>query len=92
LFWALTLREIGHIMDGAARRIERDKLFADSIAWNTAQLTRFSYHAPKDIPTFERFRGGRVRQSRSAAPHSWQDIKNRVRIFNGSIGGRVERK
>lgn len=46
-------------MAGAARRIEREKLFADAIAWNGAQLNALAFHKPAKMPGFDKFRGKR---------------------------------
>lgn len=88
LFWHLTLREIGLILRGAARRIEREKLFADAIAWNGARLNGFAWHDPKHMPSFEKFRGGKSAKAKVTAK-DWRGMKAALIGFNAAMGGEL---
>lgn len=88
MFWHLTLCEIGHILRGAAKRIERERLFADAIAWNGARLNGFSWHDPKNMPSFEKFRGGKAALAKVTA-RDWRGMKAAVIAFNAAMGGEV---
>lgn len=77
-------------MAGAAKRIEREKLFADRAAWDTARLTAFAFHKPGDMPDFDKFRGkGRVSDAPAAPPvrQDWRAMRAQIIQFNASVGG-----
>lgn len=91
LFWHLTPREIGHIMAGAVRRIEREKLFLDTVAWNTAQLNIPAMHKPDKFPSFDKFRGPQGKRVAANGPaparKSWRELQAMVITFNAANGG-----
>ena len=97
-FWRLTPGEIGHVLQGAARRIEREKLFADSIAWNGARLNGFAWHDPKNLPSFEKFRGGKTVPGKAGAAlapgerRDWRAMKAALIGFNAAMGGELIRR
>ena len=89
-FWSLTLREIGLVMAGAVKRIEREKLFADRAAWDTARLNSFAYHTPNKMPDFEKYRGKGRAGPTGAAPsvrQNWAAMRANIIAFNAAKGG-----
>ncbi|MDW9773086.1 hypothetical protein GOA89_14675 [Sinorhizobium meliloti] len=49
LFWALTLREIGAILDGAVSKLKREREAQMSIAWHTAYMTAYAPQKPRQF-------------------------------------------
>lgn len=79
---------IGVILGGAAKRIEREKMFADAVAWNGARLNALAYHKPRDLPSFDAFRG-RPTSSGPLPRPDWRSLKQRVLMYNAAIGGEI---
>ena len=84
-FWHLTLREISIIFAGAARRIEREQLFSDINAWQTARLVMIAYHKPKKFPAFHKVSSVKRKRKRQ----SWEEQKAVVQALNAAFGGKV---
>ncbi|WP_136441635.1 hypothetical protein [Pacificoceanicola onchidii] len=73
-------------MSGAAKRIERERLFLEVNAWQTAHLTMIGYHKPKKFPEFKKISSTKVRPKRQ----SWEEQKAIAQAFNAAFGGEVE--
>lgn len=82
------MQEVQIILDGAVKRIEREKLFVQMGAWETARLTMIGFHKPKDFPAFSKFVDVRGEPRRMA----WQDIKANLMMTNIAAGGKVRKK
>lgn len=75
-------------MAGAAKRIEREKLFADAQSWNTGRAVRSAFHKPNDYPSFDAFRGHKA----PAGPpkrRDWREMQHSIMMFNSAIGGEL---
>lgn len=79
---------IAIILAGAAKRIEREKLFVDAGAWNSARLNAFAYHKPGEMPSFDAFRGRPAASGPRERP-DWRAMKSRVLMYNAAIGGEL---
>lgn len=79
------------ILEGAAKRIEREKLFADANAWNGARLNAFAYHDPKHIPKFDAF-FKRPAPSGPRGRPDWRVLQHRVMVFHAANGGEIIRR
>jgi hypothetical protein len=84
-FWHLTLREISIILAGAAKRIEREQLFSDINAWQTARLVMIGFHNPKKFPEFHKVSSVKPKRRRQ----TWQEQKAVVQMLNAAFGGKV---
>lgn len=49
LFWRLTLREIGIVLDGSANRLRREHNDRAWAVWHTAYLTAYAPEKPRDF-------------------------------------------
>jgi hypothetical protein len=92
LFWHTTLRLQALILSGVTRRIERERLFAERQAWDTARLVGLAFNEPRKFPTFEKFRtpAGGVRAARQTM--GWRQMKAMVLAHVVASGGEVIQK
>lgn len=72
-------------MAGAARRLERDRLFSEIDAWQTARLVMIGMHAPRKFPEFARISSVRRKRKRQ----HWREQKAVVLMMNAALGGKV---
>jgi hypothetical protein len=84
-FWHLTLREISIVMAGAAKRIEREQLFLEMTAWQSARLAMIGFHSPKKFPEFSKVSSAKTRRRRQ----NWEEQKAVVQMMNAAFGGKV---
>ncbi|WP_189799517.1 hypothetical protein [Tateyamaria sp. syn59] len=75
------------VLTGAARRIEREQLFNDQLAYKTAELVMIGYHKPKKFPPFRKVASSKKR--RKAKRQTWQQQKEIAMMFNAAFGGKV---
>ncbi|MCA0952916.1 hypothetical protein LCM16_02385 [Mameliella alba] len=92
-FWHLTLREIGIVLDGAARRLARERDQAEVQAWQTARLVMIGYHQPRKFPPFKKVSSSAPSRRRgTGARPSWQDQKALIQVINAAFGGEVRKR
>jgi len=84
-FWHLTLREISIVMAGAAKRIEREQMFFEVNAWQSARLTMIGFHTPKKFPEFSKVSSAKIKRRRQ----TWEEQKAVVQVLNAAFGGEV---
>ncbi len=80
------------MLRGAARRIERERLFLDAAAWGNARLNAYAVHDPKGMPGFEKFRGKASGGPRSGPLRDWRQMKAALIGYNAALGGKVENR
>lgn len=90
MFWHLTLREIAIVLSGAAKRIEREQLFNDQVAYKVGQLVSIGVRNPKKFPSFDKVSSVKKRRKGNGKRQSWQDQKAMAQVFNAMYGGKVE--
>ena len=72
-------------MAGAAKRIERHRLFSEVNAWLGARLVMTGYHNPKKFPEFRKVSSSKVKRRRQ----SWEEQKAMAQMLNAAFGGEV---
>lgn len=82
------MREISIVMAGAAKRIEREQLFSEVNAWQSARLTMIGVNNPKKFPEFKKVSSIRIKPKRQ----SWEQQKAIVQMMNAAFGGEVTGK
>lgn len=92
MFWHLTLREIKIIMDGAARRLERERDVSEVQAWQTARLVMIGHHSPRKFPEFKKVSSAQSRRRKSSERPHWRDMKAMIQVINAAFGGEVKNK
>ncbi|MFW2541534.1 hypothetical protein ACN2XU_02750 [Primorskyibacter sp. 2E107] len=73
-------------MAGAAKRIERERLFLEVGAWQTARLTMIGFHKPEKFPEFRKVSSAKVQRKRQ----NWEDQKALALMLNAAFGGRMQ--
>lgn len=75
------MREVDHILRGAAKRVERELEVAMQTAWATGYLVRV------EARKFPRRASDLLRRRQAAPAQTWQSMKAVARMWTAAFGG-----
>lgn len=61
----MTPREVSWAFEGHVKRLEREQQDRIALAWQTGELVKVAFHAPKKFPKYEQIAGKRKRPAQS---------------------------